>query len=94
MYATVEIQADTLVINLLHKEKKDERLFKSRVIVGQADGTLIYFDAAGHLHVVHGTGPGPGPGDLAAQTTRAVAQVLEGVGTLVRLGAGAEAAGV
>jgi hypothetical protein len=92
MYAAVEIQAETLVINLLHKEKKDERVFKSRVIVGQADGTLIYFDAAGHLHVVHGTGPGPV--DVAAQTTRAVAQVLEGIATLVRLGAGAEAVGL
>ncbi len=69
---------------LLTKEKKDERIYKSLVIVGQADGTLVYFDASGHIHVVHGTGPQAK--DVLEQAGRAISQIMQGVEAMAALG--------
>ncbi len=85
MHAVIEIEENVLTAKLLPKVLKDERIFHSRVIVGQADGTLIYFDPAGHIHVVHGTGPGPGP-ELVTQAKSAVLQITQGVEALNALG--------
>jgi hypothetical protein len=82
MYAALEIQNETVTISLLHKALKDERLFHSNVIAGQADGTLIYFDANGQLHVVHGTGP---LAQLEGRVKQAVSQIIQGVEALEAL---------
>ena len=85
MHAKIELEGEMLNIKLLEKALKDERMSHSRIIAGQADGTLIYIDASGHIHIVHGTGPGPGPGETTAAVKRAMSQIVQGVGELVEL---------
>ena len=83
MHATIEIQNGTVLAHFLDKVIKDERIFHSRVIAGQADGTLIYFDSSGHIHVVHGTGPQAV--ELQPQVKNAVSQIAQGVTALANL---------
>lgn len=83
MHATIELEGEAVNIKLLEKSLKDERLFHSRIIAGQADGTLIFIDSNGHIHIVHGTGPGPG--ENVAAVKRAVSQILQGASELMAL---------
>ena len=83
MHAKIELQNDTMTVHLLDKALKDERLFHSQIIAGQANGTLIYKDAAGKLHVVHGIGPKAT--EAAAEIRKAVELVTQGVETLAAL---------
>ncbi len=85
MLATIEIEESVITASLLNKAIKDERIYKSQIIIGQADGTLVYRDPSGHLHVVHGTGPQAQ--DLLGQAERAVRQITQGVEALAALGA-------
>ncbi len=51
-----------------------------KVLAGEGDGTLIYIDARGHIHVV-------GPGDPAfskERLTAAAAQIHSGVAAAVK----------
>jgi hypothetical protein len=56
-----------------------ERAKSVKVILGGADGTLIYIDWAGHIHKL----PPEGPGDPEAR--RAVAAIVSGTQALVNL---------
>jgi ribosomal protein S5 len=86
MRATIEIDENVLTARLLNKALKDERLFHALIIIGQADGTLVYRDAAGKLHVVHGTGPQAK--EALRKATEAARQIIQGVETLTALGEG------
>jgi len=70
---------------LLHIPKEEG--ISVRVLVGAADGPLIYIDASGHIHV------NPHVGDPLLRT--AVSNVLEGIQTISGFAnqAGARAAG-
>jgi hypothetical protein len=62
------------VPNSLVIERKEYSLYV-KVLAGQGDGTLIYIDARGHIHVV-------GPGDPALSKEKlgaAAAQIHSGV---------------
>ncbi len=45
-----------------------------KVLAGQGDGTLIYIDASGHIHII-----GPDPGPLREKITAAIKQIEVGV---------------
>jgi hypothetical protein len=78
--AALEIENGIVSIRFLNKALKEERLFHSRVIAGQADGTLIYFDSSGHIHVVHGTGPQAA--QVEAEIKGAISQISQGISVL------------
>lgn len=59
-----------------------------KVLTGQGDGTLIYIDAQGHIHIV---GPDPAPG-LRERITAAVKQIEAGVEQFASATAGIKAA--
>ena len=86
MDATIELREASLEVSLLHKVLKDERIFHSKILLGLADGTLVYIDPSGHIHVVHGTGPQAA--QVAATVKKAVSQIVEGVGTLATVAQG------
>jgi hypothetical protein len=62
-------------------------LISVKVFTGQGDGTLIYIDAAGHIHVV-----GPEPGIMREQITEAIKQIELGVDQFAAATAGIKAA--
>jgi len=85
MYAMIEAHSQAIAVQLHDKSLKYERIYHSRIIAGQADGTLIYIDASGHLHVVHGTGP------QASEVSAAITKIVEGVQALAGLAIKAQA---
>jgi hypothetical protein len=85
MYAMIEAHSQAIAVQLHDKSLKYERIYHSRIIAGQADGTLIYIDASGHLHVVHGTGP------QASEVSAAITKIVEGVQALAGLATKAQA---
>lgn len=59
-----------------------------KVILGGADGPLVYIDGTGHIHVL----PPQGPGD--PELRKAVAGILQGIQTMSRIAGEGKAAGV
>ena len=78
MYATLQVDDKTITVELASKAlntRKYERLFHSRIIAGQADGTLIYIDPAGKIRVVHGPGPKAAVKQALAQINQAATKL-------------------
>ena len=71
--------------NLLIDSKKYS--ISVTVITGQGDGTLIYRDASGHIHVV-----GPEPGIMREKIAAAIKQIELGVNEFAEATAGITAA--
>lgn len=57
------------------------------VILGGADGPLVYIDASGHIHVL----PSQGPGD--PELRKAVTGILQGIQAMNRIASEGKATG-
>ena len=84
MYAVLEAQSGSVTVHIYGSVLKLERIYHSKIIAGQADGTLIYIDPDGHFHVVHGTGPQAA--EMGAEVKKAMSKIAEGIEVLAAMG--------
>jgi len=84
MHAVLEAESGSVTAHIYGSVLKLERIYHSQIIAGQADGTLIYIDPAGHFHVVHGTGPQAA--EIETEVKKAMSKIAEGIEALAAMG--------